>query len=107
MKVANPVLEHRGSRHRIRWRRIVAQPFACGEDLRPQADLVIDLQQIPRVTSVQTALVKVEEIDASADEGDWVRLRDRTGICVAVGFVAERIGDRGLCVIQPKIVFAS
>ena len=38
----DPVLEHGGRRHRIEWRRIVRQPFACGEDLRRQADLVID-----------------------------------------------------------------
>jgi len=40
-----------------------------------------------------------------AGEGDWVQLTDGRGRFLAVATVAERIGDRGLAVVQPKIVF--
>jgi hypothetical protein len=41
-----------------------------------------------------------------SEEGDWVKLVNPQGRFVAVGTVAERFGDRGVGVVQPRIVFA-
>lgn len=67
----------------------------------PFAEVVADAQQERRVLHGQSVLVR----DLGGEEGDWVRLVDRRHKTLAVGTVAERIGERGVGVIQPRIVF--
>ena len=67
----------------------------------PFAEVIADAQQERRVLHGQTVLVR----DLGGEEGDWVRLVDRRHKTLAVGTVAERIGERGVGVIQPRIVF--
>lgn len=67
----------------------------------PFAEVATDAQQEHRVMHGQTVLVR----DLAGEEGDWVRLIDRRGKTLAVGTVAERIGDRGVGIVQPRIVF--
>jgi hypothetical protein len=43
--------------------------------------------------------------DRPDQEGDWVKLIDRRRRFLAVGSVVERIGERGVAVVQPRIVF--
>jgi hypothetical protein len=45
----------------------------------------------------------VREFEAT--EGDWVKLVNLRRQFIAVGTVIERIGDRGVGVVQPKVVF--
>ena len=61
----------------------------------------MDAKQERRITHGQTVLAP----DIEAAEGDWVQLVDGRARFLAVAIVAERIGDRGLAVVQPKIVF--
>ena len=61
----------------------------------------MDAVQERRVAHGQTVLAPALD----AGEGDWVRLTDGRGRFLAVATVAERIGDRGLTVVQPRIVF--
>ncbi len=61
----------------------------------------MDPAQERRVVHGQTVLAP----DVEAGEGDWVQLTDGRGRFLAVAIVSERIGDRGLTVVQPKIVF--
>jgi hypothetical protein len=68
----------------------------------PFAEVTADAQQERRVLHGQTVLVR----DLGGEEGDWVRLVDRRHKTLAVGTVAERIGERGVGVVQPRIVFA-
>ena len=67
----------------------------------PFAEVTADAQQERRVLHGQTVLVR----DLGGEEGDWVRLVDRRHKTLAVGTVAERIGERGVGVVQPRIVF--
>lgn len=67
----------------------------------PFAEVTADAQQERRLLHGQTVLVR----DLAGEEGDWVRLVDRRHKTLAVGTVAERIGERGVGVIQPRIVF--
>ena len=67
----------------------------------PFAEVTADAQQERRVLHGQSVLVR----DLGGEEGDWVRLVDRRHKTLAVGTVAERIGERGVGVIQPRIVF--
>lgn len=67
----------------------------------PFPTVTMDATQERRITHGQTVLAP--GIDAG--EGDWVQLADGRGRFLAVATVAERIGDRGLAVVQPKIVF--
>ena len=67
----------------------------------PFPTAAMDATQERRITHGQTVLAP--GIDAG--EGDWVQLTDGRGRFLAVATVAERIGDRGLAVVQPKIVF--
>lgn len=68
----------------------------------PFAEVTADAQQERRVVHGQTVLVR----DLGGEEGDWVRLVDRRKKTLAVGTVAERIGERGVGIVQPRIVFA-
>ena len=67
----------------------------------PFPSVAMDATQERRITHGQTVLAPGIE----AGEGDWVELRDGRGRFLAVATVSERIGDRGLAVMQPKIVF--
>jgi tRNA pseudouridine55 synthase len=67
----------------------------------PFADVAADAQQEQRIVNGQTILVR----ESAAAEGDWVRLVNRRGQFIAVGSVIESIGERGVGVVQPKIVF--
>ncbi len=69
----------------------------------PFAEVTADAQQERRVLHGQTVLVR----DLGGEEGDWVRLVDRRHKTLAVGTVAERIGERGVGVVQPRIVFVA
>ncbi|HKI85917.1 MAG TPA: tRNA pseudouridine(55) synthase TruB [Thermoanaerobaculia bacterium] len=60
-----------------------------------------DGQQERRLLHGQSVLFR----DLEATEGDWIKLIDRRQRFLAVGTVAERIGDAGVGVVQPKIVF--
>ncbi|MYA06507.1 MAG: tRNA pseudouridine(55) synthase TruB [Holophagales bacterium] len=67
----------------------------------PFPTAAMDPTQERRVTHGQTVLAPGIE----AGEGDWVQLTDGRGRFLAVAMVSERIGDRGLAVVQPRIVF--
>ena len=61
----------------------------------------MDAVQERRVAHGQTVVAS----GVDAGEGDWVQLTDGRGRFLAVAMVAERSGERGLAVLQPKIVF--
>ncbi len=60
-----------------------------------------DAQQERRIIHGQTVLVR--QLDC--EEGDWVKLTNQRSQMIAVGTVIERIGDAGVGVVQPRIVF--
>lgn len=66
----------------------------------PFGEVTADSQQERRIVHGQTVLVR--PLDGGA--GDWIKLVNRRSQLIAVGSVAERIGDR-VGVIQPRIVF--
>jgi len=68
----------------------------------PFGDVTVDPQQERRIVHGQTVLTR----DAEGEEGDWVRLVSRRGRLIAVGTIAERIGERGVGIVQPRVVFA-
>ena len=43
--------------------------------------------------------------ELEGEEGDWVKLLNRRQEFIAVGTVIERIGQGGIGVVQPRIVF--
>ncbi len=67
----------------------------------PFPRVVLDATQERRVTHGQTVLAP----GVRAGEGDWVQLVGGRGRFLAVATVAERIGERGLLVLRPRIVF--
>ncbi len=67
----------------------------------PFAKLSLDPGQERRVAHGQTVLTPA----LGAEEGDWIQVLDSRGHFLAVGTVTERVGDRGLAVVQPRIVF--
>ena len=67
----------------------------------PFVQVTVDTQQEQRIFHGQTVLAR--ELDG--EEGDWVQLVSRRKRFVAVGNVIERIGNRGVGVIQPRVVF--
>ena len=67
----------------------------------PFPQVTADAQQEGRIANGQSVLVR--EFDA--EEGDWVKLINQRQQFIAVGTVVERIGDRGVGVVQPKVVF--
>ncbi|MDY7094315.1 MAG: tRNA pseudouridine(55) synthase TruB [Acidobacteriota bacterium] len=66
----------------------------------PFGQVVADAKQQQRINNGQTVLVR----DLEGEEGDWVQLLDQRQHFIAVGTIAERIGDR-VGVIQPRVVF--
>ena len=67
----------------------------------PFEEIRTDAQQERRITHGQTVLVR----DTRIDEGDWVKVVNGRREFVAVGAVVESIGEDGVRVVQPKIVF--
>jgi tRNA pseudouridine55 synthase len=67
----------------------------------PFADVTADAQQEQRVIHGQSVLFRT--LDGEA--GDWVKLVSRRGQLIAVGVVAERIGNGAVGLVQPRIVF--
>ena len=67
----------------------------------PFGEIQADGQQERRITHGQTVLVDRLEME----EGDWVRVIDENRRMVAVGTVIERVGSRGVSLVQPRIVF--
>ncbi len=67
----------------------------------PFSEVETDAQQERRITHGQTVLFR--ELDCA--EGDWVKLVNRAEQLIAVGSVTERIGESGVGVVQPRIVF--
>jgi len=52
-----------------------------------------------------TADAQVLFRDLESSEGDWVKLVNRKQQMIAVGTIIERIGESGVGVVQPRIVF--
>jgi tRNA pseudouridine55 synthase len=67
----------------------------------PFPQVTADAQQESRLRSGQTVLANA----LAAEEGDWVRLVDRTRRLIAIGTVAERIGAGAVSLVQPRVVF--
>jgi tRNA pseudouridine55 synthase len=67
----------------------------------PFEEIRTDAQQERRITHGQTVLVR----DSRIDEGDWVKVVNGRREFVAVAAVVECIGEDGVRVVQPKIVF--
>ena len=67
----------------------------------PFPRVTMDATQERRIAHGQSVLAP----GSDAEEGDWVQITNNRGRFLAVGTVAERIGERGLAVVQPKIVF--
>lgn len=67
----------------------------------PFSEITTDAQQEQRIHQGQTVLVRGLE----AEEGDWVKLINSRRRFIAVGSVVERIGNRDVGVVQPRVVF--
>lgn len=67
----------------------------------PFGEITADHQQEERLRHGQTVLVR----DLEGGEGDWIQLKNRREELIAVGTVVERIGERGVGIVQPKVVF--
>jgi tRNA pseudouridine55 synthase len=67
----------------------------------PFAEVTADSQQERRIVHGQTALIR----DLPGEEGDWVKLTNRRQQFIAVGTVVERIGEAGVGIVQPRVVF--
>ncbi len=67
----------------------------------PFGEVIADHRQEQRVLHGQTVLVR----ELEGEEGDWIKLVNRREELIAVGTVVERIGDRGVGIIQPRVVF--
>jgi len=67
----------------------------------PFGEITADHQQEDRVRHGQTVLVR----ELEGEEGDWIKLKNRRDELIAVGTVVERIGERGVGIVQPKVVF--
>lgn len=60
-----------------------------------------DSQQERRITHGQTVLIREQD----CEEGDWIKLVNQRKQLIAVGSVVETIGERGVGVVRPRIVF--
>jgi tRNA pseudouridine55 synthase len=67
----------------------------------PFGEVTADPQQETRISHGQTVLVR----ELACEEGDWVKLVNRRRELIAVGTVVERIGNAGVGIVQPKVVF--
>ncbi len=67
----------------------------------PFSTITADPQQERRIRHGQTIVTQ----QPGSEEGDWLKLVNQRRQLVAVGSVVESLGDRGLSVIRPRIVF--
>ena len=67
----------------------------------PFSEVLADAQQERRIQHGQTVLIR----DLEGQEGDWVKVVNRSHRFIAVGSVVERIGTGNVGVVQPKVVF--
>ena len=67
----------------------------------PFQEVSTDPQQEERIVHGQTILVR----QLAGEEGDWIQLKNRRGQFIAVGTISERIGQAGVGIVQPKVVF--
>jgi tRNA pseudouridine55 synthase len=67
----------------------------------PFGEVTADPQQEHRISHGQTVLVR----ELAGEEGDRVKLINRRQEFIAVGTVVERIGNAGVGIVQPKVVF--
>ncbi len=67
----------------------------------PFTDVIADAQQERRIQHGQNFLAR----DLEGQEGDWIKVLNQRRRFIAVGSVVERIGTRGVGVVQPKVVF--
>lgn len=67
----------------------------------PFGEVVADAQQERRIQNGQSVLMR----DLAGQEGDWIKMLNGRQRFIAVGSVVERIGTRGVAVVQPKVVF--
>jgi len=67
----------------------------------PFGEVTADPQQENRISHGQTVLVR----ELAGEEGDWVKLVNRRREFIAVGTVVERIGNAGVGIVQPRVVF--
>ena len=67
----------------------------------PFGEVTADPQQETRISHGQTVLVR----ELAGEEGDWVKLVNRRREFIAVGTIVERIGNAGVGIVQPKVVF--
>jgi len=68
----------------------------------PFTEVAADAQQEQRITHGQSILFRT----LAGEAGDWVKLVNRRGQLIAVGVIAERIGNGAVGVVQPRIVFS-
>ena len=72
------------------------------DDIRlPFQEATADVQQEKRLRHGQTIILR----QLAGEEGDWVKLKNPSGQFIAVGNVVERIGQAGVGLVQPRIVF--
>ncbi|MEM7482431.1 MAG: tRNA pseudouridine(55) synthase TruB [Acidobacteriota bacterium] len=69
----------------------------------PFGEVTLDVQQERRIQHGQTVLLRGRQ----ESEGDWIKLLGSRRQFLAVGAVTERIGERGVTIVQPKIVFSN
>ncbi|MDX1997255.1 MAG: tRNA pseudouridine(55) synthase TruB [Thermoanaerobaculia bacterium] len=67
----------------------------------PFPTLTLDARDEQRLKNGQTVLSR----ELQVAEGDWLKLANRRGEMIAVGSVTERIGERGVGIVQPRVVF--
>ncbi len=95
-------LEEAGDTERIEGTDWLGSSWIPFDEIRlPFSEVTADAQQEQRIHQGQTVLVR----DLEAEEGDWVKLINRRRRFIAVGSVVERIGNRDVGVVQPRVVF--
>lgn len=67
----------------------------------PFPEVSLDAREEQRLVNGQTVLVR----ELAVTEGDWLRISNRRGELIAVGSVTELIGERGVGIVQPRVVF--
>lgn len=67
----------------------------------PFQEIVTDAQQERRLLHGQTIILR----ELAGEEGDWIKLVNPSHQFIAVGSVVERIGQAGVGLVQPRIVF--
>lgn len=86
----------------------IEDPATLGASWIPFDEIPLPFQQVStdsaqerRITHGQTVLIR----EAACEEGDWIKLVSRRHQLIAVGSVVETIGERGVAVVRPRIVF--